>query len=396
VSAAFSRTMRSLSVDGARRPLGPMALGAVLLGLWAVWCVRARVDVWETTATARLEVGRAVHHVDAPAAGRLVAMHLTLGRAVAPGDLLAELDVERERLQLREQEARLAAVAPQLDALGRELAAEARGVTARREANQSALREAQARHREAEALARLAAEEATRTEALAAQHFVADMDAARARAEAQSRRAGAEALALAITRMEREHRAEETARLARVARLESELARLQGERETAAAAIASFTHQIARRSVRAPVAGRIGRLTEVRQGSVVQEGQRLADLVPEGALRVVARFPAAVAVGRIRVGQPARVRLAGFPWAVYGTLPATVARVAAEPQEGTLRVELDVGRAPSTIPLQHGLQGAVEVRVERLSPATILLRAAGRRLAGEADPSAPTPQPAGA
>lgn len=389
MSAAFSRTMRSLTVDGARRPVGVMALGALLLVAWCAWFALARVAVWEATPAARLEVLRAVHHVDAPTAGRVVAWSLVLGQEVAAGAPLAELDVEPERLQLREQRARLDAVGPQVEALRRELAAEQRGVIERREASQSAIREAQARQREADALARLAAEEWERTQRLQAQRFVSESEAARARADAQSRRAGAEALALAITRMEREQRSDESARFARIARLQSEIARLEGERGAASAAIASHEHQIARRSIRAPVGGRIARLSELRVGSVVREGDRIAEIVPAGDLRVVARYPAPVALGRIRVGQPARVRLDGFPWAVFGTLRATVARVASEPQEGMIRVELDVRRERgSVIPLQHGLQGSVEVQVDRLSPATMVLRAAGRRIMGEA--SAPT------
>ncbi len=44
-----------------------------------------------------------------------------------------------------------------------------------------------------------------------------------------------------------------------------------------------------------------------------------------------------------------------------------------------MRVELVVhARSVSRIPLQHGLQGAVEVEVERVSPARLALRAAGQ------------------
>lgn len=383
MSAAFSRTLRSLSTDRARRPLAAMALGAALLAAWCAWLVLARVAVWEATPAARLEVSRAVHHVDAPAAGRLARTLLTLGREVVAGELLAEIDAEPERLSLREQRARLDAVAPQLDALRRELAAEERGIASHREAGDSALREARARRRESEALAAAAGVESLRSERLAARHLVAEADLVRARAESQSRRAAADALALSVTRLERERRVEQCARAARVARLQSEVARLEGERGAALASIASFEHQIQRRSVRAPVAGRIGRVAELRAGSVVAQGERLAELVPAGELRVIARYPIAVALGRMRAGQPARVRLDGFPWAVFGTVAATVARVADEPQEGMLRVELEVRRdARSQIPLQHGLQGAVEVQVDRLSPAAILMRAAGRRVMG--------------
>ena len=62
-------------------------------------------------------------------------------------------------------------------------------------------------------------------------------------------------------------------------------------------------------------------------------------------------------------------------------LAATVSRVASEPRDGTLRVELEVDRSSSTrIPIQHGLTGTVEVEVERISPAGLLLRSLGRAL----------------
>jgi hypothetical protein len=86
-------------------------------------------------------------------------------------------------------------------------------------------------------------------------------------------------------------------------------------------------------------------------------------------------------LGRIRPGQP-RLRLEGFPWTQYGSLAATVSRVASEVRNGRVRVELSVGpdRA-SPIPLQHGLPGNVEVQVERMAPATLVLHTAGKLLA---------------
>jgi multidrug resistance efflux pump len=115
---------------------------------------------------------------------------------------------------------------------------------------------------------------------------------------------------------------------------------------------------------------------------VVQEGDRLAAIVPRGDLQVVADFPPPSALGRIQPGQPARLRLEGFPWTQYGSLAATVSRVASEVRNGRVRVELsvDVDQA-SPIPLQHGLPGSVEVQVERVAPATLVLRTAGKLLA---------------
>jgi membrane fusion protein (multidrug efflux system) len=115
---------------------------------------------------------------------------------------------------------------------------------------------------------------------------------------------------------------------------------------------------------------------------VVQEGEKLGAIVPLGRLRAVAQFPPSAALGRIRLGQRARVRLDGFPWAQYGSIPATVSRVAGEVRDGQVRVELSIApAAASRVPLQHGLPGSVEVEVERLTPAALVLRTAGRLLA---------------
>jgi len=93
-------------------------------------------------------------------------------------------------------------------------------------------------------------------------------------------------------------------------------------------------------------------------------------------------FLPSAAIGRIQTGQPARLRLEAFPWTQYGAVSATVASVASEVRDGRVRVELTVRPNPaSLIPLQHGLPGTVEVEVDRVSPAILVLRTAGQLLA---------------
>ena len=62
-------------------------------------------------------------------------------------------------------------------------------------------------------------------------------------------------------------------------------------------------------------------------------------------------------------------------------MSATVSQVASEPRSGRVRVELTVnpGSAP-LIPSQHGLPGKVEIEIERVSPAELALRSAGKML----------------
>ena len=106
------------------------------------------------------------------------------------------------------------------------------------------------------------------------------------------------------------------------------------------------------------------------------------EVVPSGSLKIVADFLPAAALGRLRPGQPARLRLDGFPWAQYGSIGATVTTVASEVRDGRVRVECTVAAQPATrIPLQHGLLGTLEVEVEQAAPAALVLRAAGQLLA---------------
>jgi membrane fusion protein (multidrug efflux system) len=106
-------------------------------------------------------------------------------------------------------------------------------------------------------------------------------------------------------------------------------------------------------------------------------------ILPGEKLHVIAEFLPTLAFGKLKPGQPARVKLNGFPWMQYGTVAAQVSRVAGDIRDGHVRVELALASPTNPrIPLQHGLPGSVEVEVEHISPAALLLRSVGR-LAGE-------------
>jgi len=122
----------------------------------------------------------------------------------------------------------------------------------------------------------------------------------------------------------------------------------------------------------------LGECASLRPGAHINEGQQLGVILPPGEVQVIAEFQPAAALGKLHPGQRAAVRLDGYPWAQYGTLPAEVARVADEIRDGKVRVELAIAtRARVAIPLRHGLPGSVEVEIERVSPAQLLLRSAG-------------------
>jgi membrane fusion protein (multidrug efflux system) len=380
MAATFSRTLRSLEADGSRSRVVDWLVLAVVAA-WAAWLVSGRVALYEVSESARLEVEGAAHPIASPVTGRVVETGMTIGREVHAGEVLIVLDDQVQRDSLREKRARSAALAERRAALGREIQAERQALAAHRQARTTAVEASRAQVAEAEARAALAERQLARVGALRARGAASVEEHQRAQAESRACRAAARALELTTARLGHDGAVQEGDRKIRLAKLEREAVELQGEAAVEEAAIRSLEHEADRRVLRAPISGRIGAVAaEFRVGSVVREAETLGSIVPRGEPRAVALFPAA-AIGRVRAGQVARLRLDGFPWTQYGTLTAQVAEVGDEAHDGLIRVELALGQDPlSAIPLGHGLPGTAEVEVERVSPATLVLRAAGQAL----------------
>ena len=79
----------------------------------------------------------------------------------------------------------------------------------------------------------------------------------------------------------------------------------------------------------------------------------------------------------MREGQAARLRLDGFSWLQYGSLEARVTQLGSEARDGRVRIELAVLSTSGQVPLQHGLPGTLEIEVERVAPAILVLRVVG-------------------
>jgi len=394
----FPRALRALEGLSGRRRLASALVTLALAAAWGAWLVAARVDVYAVSEAARLEVGQAAHPVAALVEGRVAEAPLAVGQAVAEGELLVRLEDAVERHRVEEERARLVALTAQLEALGREQGARRRTLEGQVEGLRAGVGETRQRLTEAEAEERLAASELERAERLHVQGLLGAADVERARTRADRARAAAEALRAVVVRTQWELETGSSERDTGEGALERELERVEGEVAVAREALARAEAELDRMTLRAPVSGVLGEAADLRPGAVVLEGERVAVVVPTGELRVVAWFDPAAAVGRVRPGQPGRMRLAGFPWVDFGTLPVEVERVGSEVRDGRVRVELAPRGVDRTrIPLQHGLPGAVEVVVERVSPARLALRAAGRKLglegpAGGAPPDDGTPR----
>jgi multidrug resistance efflux pump len=383
---SFARTMRALDADGTSPALLAVILVAGLGGVWTCWLVAARVPVYQLSETARLEVER-VHPMAASVAGRVVATELVLGREVRQGDVLVEVESERERTQTTEERSHLSALTGQATALEGEIGDEQQALEGSRRAAQAALTEASQKAAALEAAVRQAEDKFTRLERLAHDGLSAAAEVEIARADLQARRADYAAARAGVDRLRAEQLAAERDRRGRIASLMREKANLDGLKNTSVSTVASREREADRRRIRAPLSGRLGEVNNLQVGSLVTEGEHLASIIPEGQVRVVAEFPAP-ALGRLKAGQAARVRLDGFPWAEYGHVDARVTEVASETRDQRVHVELTVLHENGLrIPLQHGMPGAVEVEVERAAPLALIIRSLGQGLTGS--PSAP-------
>ena len=382
MATAFTRSLHALGADRFRGTFLAMLGATLILGCWLAWSFLGRVSLFEVTESARIEAGRAIHPVEAPISGRVTQVNLIMGREVKPGDPLVEVEADGQQLELQQERTRLLAIEPELRALRGQLTSEELTRKQEQEHLAATVEEARALLRQNQAPSRYADEESERLARLRKEGLVSERDHSKGQADAQKERGNLETLGASINRLERERTTKDAERAARIQQLRTDVARLEGQAQMSDATINRLKFEVQRRTIRAAVGGRLGDVAILRLGAYVAAGQRLAAIIPSGDLVIIADFPPAGAIGRIRAGQPARLRLAGYPWAQYGSVPARVMNVASEIRDGKVRVELAIeGRPESGVPLQHGLPGAVEVEVERIAPATLLLRNAGKLLA---------------
>ncbi len=355
-----------------------MVVVSLLLVAAIGWVLFAEVGIWVTSLEARVESAAGGHPVDAEVDGTVVEARTRVGERVETGEVLVELDPRLLRLQIEEERSTAEALEERIAALGQRLATERAALRTVEREQAAELDEERARLDVARARLALAASEARRAAELHEEGLLSDAELERAESDENQQRAAASASDLALARLEWEHRDERSERRGRIETLEEDLAERRGDLERVRAKIQRLEREVARYSVRAPVSGVVAEHEALRPGETVSAGERVATVVPDGELRIVARFAPSDVLGRLRPGQSSVVRLHGFPWTQYGTVPAVVARVASEVRDGRVEVELrptsDPGQGP---PLSHGLPGTVEVRVETVSPLTLALRAAG-------------------
>jgi hemolysin D len=394
----FQRTLRSLNggASGVRVSLVLLTLLA-LCGL-GVWTLAAEVPVLKVSSRGRIEPHNAVHRIEPPEGGRVVHSWLELDKHVRQGELLIEFDAREQQLELARSEASSAALAADLVLVNAQINNKDAELSHSMRADEASLREAAAKEIEL-VPRRLLAQQRAQLIVATPTGSVSNLEKLERQTEAEELARSGRTQALGIARLQREQILRREGLRAELLLLKRERIKIQGQLDELKISIARLRHEIDEKHVRAPAAGRLVDVVELGEGAFIAQGQRLGTIVASGAprVRVRARFPKET-VGIVRAGQPAQLKLDGYPWSVYGTVPAQVSRVGTEPGitatpeaiPGTVRVELILLRATDPrILIQHGLTATVEIEVARVSPFALLMRAIGEWTHSVSEPAEP-------
>jgi multidrug efflux pump subunit AcrA (membrane-fusion protein) len=100
---------------------------------------------------------------------------------------------------------------------------------------------------------------------------------------------------------------------------EGRVLRLRGD-------IPSAEEALAQTAVTAPVGGVLTELAVRGEGAVLQPGQTVGAVAPEGAPLVARAYLPNRDIGWVRPGLPAKLKLDAFPFQDYGTVPGTVSK----------------------------------------------------------------------
>lgn len=386
MATPFRNTIRAIERGRGRPWLVLIGAGAVL-AVWFSWFLLAEVPVNQSSVSGRIESDADARSIEAPVAGTVVAHHLHVGKHLAVGDPLLEIDATSLRLELTEAKGTLAALEAEVTVLDRSIESERLLVAELEKGGELAVREAKTSLRGVRANRRLAAQEARRARQMHAQGTSSRAELESAASRSATASANLDAMRIGVDRLRSTNRVQLEEHRVLLSELERQRTVAVGKVEVGRATIERLAHEVERRTVRTPVAGVIGSVGAARVGSVLAEGDVIAVLVPEGRLHVVAMFPASAA-GRLTAGQTTVLRFPAYPWTAYGSRHGSVARVAIEPEQKLIRADIDLEVDPtSAIPLEHGMEVIAEVTTERVSPARLLMRYTGGVLDDEAEPA---------
>ncbi|MBC7519898.1 MAG: HlyD family efflux transporter periplasmic adaptor subunit, partial [Sandarakinorhabdus sp.] len=106
------------------------------------------------------------------------------------------------------------------------------------------------------------------------------------------------------------------------------LATTRAEIAAQSQSLPALADKMDRTQVRAPVAGTINRVLVATVGGSIRPGEPLVEVVPAGEALVVEANVKSQDIAFVRLGQKANIKISAYDYAIYGSLPGVVERIA--------------------------------------------------------------------
>ncbi len=333
---------------------GILYLLVVFAAIVLPWAMFSQVDQ-TGVARGRLEPKGKTFKLDAPVAGKVIAIDVKEGSIVKAGQPLLNLESDLVRTELQQAEvklegqlnrvAQLEKVKNQLSIATRtqlllsqaqtsEQLAQTSQVETRLNANRRAYRLAEERLNQDLG-------EVERYRRLSQEGIVPEVKLVEVERVASESRRQLEQAQSDIQQTQSELKKQESSgdRVARVGELavveskkqaeelQTQVSDLRSEMSQTRKAIASLRWQLQQRIIRSPVAGTIFQLPIQKAGAVVQPGQNLVQIAPSNVPMVIkAEMPISES-GFLRVGMTVQLKFDAYPFQDYGVVPGKVSWV---------------------------------------------------------------------
>lgn len=381
--AAFMSGVRAAQVVEATPHVAwVLYLIAAAIAAALAWAAVARVDEI-TKADARIVPEGREQVIASLEGGILQSLFVKEGDQVAAGQNLAELDPTRFKAQQAEGEARCISLKAQIarltaEASGRPLVfppeveavpevaqGERDSYVARKRANDDA---AGSNQRGIDMLRR----ELAMSEAMSAKGLLSEVEVLHLRRQINE---------LALQSEDRMNRFRQDASV-ELSRLRTELSALEDEQ-------AGRRDVLERTMIKSPVRGIVKNIRVNTLGGVIGGGAPIMEIVPVGPAPLIEARVKPTEIGFLQVGQTAKIKLAAYDYALYGSIDGTIESISpdalgdpdhpnsADPTyyRVMLRVRKNTLKEKGqTLPLLPGMTGSAEVRIGERSVLNFLLR----------------------
>jgi HlyD family secretion protein len=334
---------------------GLLYLLVVFVSIVLPWAMLSKVD--ETgTAKGRLEP-QSKMRLDAPVAGRVVAIKVKEGETVKAGQTLLELDSERARTELEQTQAKLEGLVDRsntLELVKNKLQTEQQ---AQLDQIQQRLNSSQETYAIQKRSLTLAQKNVQRYKKLRQQGVIAQVKLEETEnALLEQQRLSAQTQ-LNIKQARSELKKQETTYQRQLDEHQSQIVGMRSEIAQNQSQIKSLNFQLSQRELKAPESGTVFQLPIKKAGAVVQLGALVAEIAPQGSPLVIRAQMPTTESGFLEEGLSVKLKFDAYPFQDYGVvegklvkIPPTTSIEADTPNDKTAVYNLEIALNQHCIP----------------------------------------------